>query len=145
MMCPRDGAECERRVHAAGVELDWCPECGGVWLDKGEIEAIQDLVVESYDAGRMVPPEDYDFSFSKHMQDNFGTIQCPRCGVDMETKEYAYWSQVLVDVCPKGCGLWLDREELTALEVFFARERSLEQKEKAQAAIWKSLAEMFGG
>ena len=24
-----------------GVEIDYCPDCGGIWLDKGEIEAIQ--------------------------------------------------------------------------------------------------------
>lgn len=28
-------------VHAHGVEIDVCTHCGGVWLDRGELEAIQ--------------------------------------------------------------------------------------------------------
>jgi Zn-finger nucleic acid-binding protein len=28
----------QRREH--GVTIDYCPECGGVWLDPGELEAL---------------------------------------------------------------------------------------------------------
>jgi hypothetical protein len=39
MKCPHDGAElAEREFHH--VKLDVCSECGGVWLDKGELEQL---------------------------------------------------------------------------------------------------------
>lgn len=39
MQCPRDGgALVEREFHH--VKVDVCSECGGVWLDKGELEQL---------------------------------------------------------------------------------------------------------
>jgi Zn-finger nucleic acid-binding protein len=31
-----------QEVQRAGVQLDICPNCGGVWLDRGELEKIQE-------------------------------------------------------------------------------------------------------
>ena len=37
--CPRDGAAmAERRHH--GLAIDECPVCGGVFLDRGELELL---------------------------------------------------------------------------------------------------------
>lgn len=39
MNCPVDGtvlAISERR----GVEIDYCPQCRGVWLDRGELDKL---------------------------------------------------------------------------------------------------------
>ncbi|MER3412095.1 MAG: hypothetical protein C4305_07260 [Thermoleophilia bacterium] len=39
MQCPVDGtalAMAERH----GVEIDYCPQCRGVWLDRGELDKI---------------------------------------------------------------------------------------------------------
>jgi Zn-finger nucleic acid-binding protein len=39
MMCPVDGTELQR-AERQGVEIDWCPRCRGVWLDRNELEKI---------------------------------------------------------------------------------------------------------
>lgn len=40
--CPRCGIDLtERELH--GVKIDQCSECGGMWLDKGELEMIEDM------------------------------------------------------------------------------------------------------
>ena len=39
MECPRDGAELVA-VDKGGVEIDYCPSCRGVWLDRGELDKI---------------------------------------------------------------------------------------------------------
>ncbi len=39
MMCPA----CDSNLKPAereGVEVDYCPQCHGVWLDQGELEQI---------------------------------------------------------------------------------------------------------
>jgi Zn-finger nucleic acid-binding protein len=39
MLCPIDGATLllsERR----GIEIDYCPKCRGVWLDRGELDKL---------------------------------------------------------------------------------------------------------
>jgi uncharacterized protein len=31
-----------------GVEIDYCPNCRGIWLDRGELEKIMDSSAEHY-------------------------------------------------------------------------------------------------
>ena len=41
MNCPVDGATLEMSERQ-GVEIDYCPTCRGVWLDRGELDKIID-------------------------------------------------------------------------------------------------------
>ncbi len=41
MQCPIDGAKLVL-AERSGVEIDYCPECRGVWLDRGELDKIID-------------------------------------------------------------------------------------------------------
>jgi len=49
MKCPIDNSELtisERQ----GVEIDFCPQCRGVWLDRGELDKILERT-GSFDSG----------------------------------------------------------------------------------------------
>ena len=37
--CPKDGAQL-MEINRGGVLVDVCPECKGVWLDRGELEKL---------------------------------------------------------------------------------------------------------
>lgn len=39
MQCPVDG-EVLVITERSGVEIDYCPKCRGVWLDRGELDKI---------------------------------------------------------------------------------------------------------
>ncbi len=39
MKCPVDGAQLVM-TERSGVEIDYCPQCRGVWLDRGELDKI---------------------------------------------------------------------------------------------------------
>lgn len=39
MKCPIDGTELVMSERQ-GVEIDYCPKCRGVWLDRGELDKI---------------------------------------------------------------------------------------------------------
>jgi Zn-finger nucleic acid-binding protein len=41
MNCPNDNSEL-RMTERNGVEVDYCPRCRGVWLDRGELDKILD-------------------------------------------------------------------------------------------------------
>jgi Zn-finger nucleic acid-binding protein len=41
MKCPIDGATLALSERS-GIEIDYCPECRGVWLDRGELDKIID-------------------------------------------------------------------------------------------------------
>mgnify|MGYP002714808254 CR=1 FL=1 len=43
MKCPVDG-ETLVMADRSGVEIDYCPKCRGVWLDRGELDKIIDRV-----------------------------------------------------------------------------------------------------
>ncbi|TNC48978.1 hypothetical protein FHG66_12480 [Rubellimicrobium rubrum] len=44
MKCPVDGATLVM-TDRSGVEIDYCPQCRGVWLDRGELDKIVDRAV----------------------------------------------------------------------------------------------------
>ena len=39
MKCPVDNATLSM-TERAGIEIDYCPECRGVWLDRGELDKL---------------------------------------------------------------------------------------------------------
>lgn len=39
MKCPVDNTEL-RMTERQGIEIDYCPQCRGVWLDRGELDKI---------------------------------------------------------------------------------------------------------
>ncbi len=39
MNCPVDGTLLTI-ADRSGIEIDWCPTCRGVWLDRGELDKI---------------------------------------------------------------------------------------------------------
>ncbi len=50
------------------LEIDECPECGGVWLDQGELEEAKDLVAPDL--------RWWDFEIWKHQPITRFMIQC---------------------------------------------------------------------
>lgn len=46
-LCPRCGVALEQVVRQ-GVTIDTCDGCGGIWLDKGELEALSEHEAESW-------------------------------------------------------------------------------------------------
>ena len=53
MKCPNDSATLVMSERA-GVEIDYCPECRGVWLDRGELDKIIERA--EVEASRSVAP-----------------------------------------------------------------------------------------
>ena len=39
MKCPNDGTDLAM-TERQGIEVDYCPKCRGVWLDRGELDKI---------------------------------------------------------------------------------------------------------
>ncbi len=133
MKCPRDGAELEVQRYEARIEIDVCPSCQGVWLDKGELEAIQSTVERDY-------ARELDRGFSPdevcHCDE---PIRCPRCSGEMEAREHGYCSGVMIDTCIEGCGVWVDTGELVALEKFYERQQGRRDARDVVTDLYLSL------
>ncbi len=55
-----------------GIEIDYCPDCRGVWLDRGELDKIIERSSQSIkhkqhdsDAGKQHYPTDSDYRYKK--------------------------------------------------------------------------------
>jgi uncharacterized protein len=142
MKCPHDGAELAGLTYEADIEVDRCPDCRGMWLDKGELEAIQQTVERSYaDEIKKIPDTALTQYKAARSARSLDSLKCPKCSEELHTREHGYCSQIYVDVCPACEGLWLDDGELAALEIFF--ERSQLDTPKIRKSFWRSLSDLF--
>lgn len=121
MDCPMDGTPLVTEIYETDIEVDVCPRCGGMWLDKGELEAIQQTVERDYSEALLSVPDTVKASQRASKQMSRPMLSCPGCKQEMSRKEYGYGSQVVIDLCAACGGIWLDRGELEELEVFFER------------------------
>jgi Zn-finger nucleic acid-binding protein len=98
-------------IHIQGVELDVCLNCGGIWFDEGELVRIQRESPEAMKAldDRYAP----EFEVVEAPQ---GTKRCPRCGLTRETYRYAYDTPVRLDSCQGGHGVFVEDQELAAIQ-----------------------------
>jgi len=86
------------------VEIERCPACGGVALDKGETDAIADLKLAHVIEGGEV-------ATAQHRQTR---ARCYECDRDMISLRGI--GDVEYDWCDKCERMFFDRGELTALE-----------------------------
>jgi Zn-finger nucleic acid-binding protein len=56
MKCPNDAATLVMSERS-GVEIDYCPECRGVWLDRGELDKILDRAASEFAPGAPAPAQ----------------------------------------------------------------------------------------
>ena len=55
MACPVDGAALVMSERS-GIEIDYCPTCRGVWLDRGELDKIIERNSASQPVQQSAPP-----------------------------------------------------------------------------------------
>lgn len=73
MMCPLC-AQSLKTVERQGVELDWCSQCGGLWLDQGELnELVRREAAAALARGEQaLRRERHDREFDATLEDPFG-------------------------------------------------------------------------
>lgn len=100
-----------RRFKAGTVTLDGCDGgCGGIWFDHRELARVNR---QHTDPDAPVADLKCDPQIRVHDDD---VRQCPKCdGVKLEKKLHCLGSGVIMDVCPKCKGLWLDCGELAKI------------------------------
>jgi Zn-finger nucleic acid-binding protein len=119
----------ERETHPAGVEIDRCPACRGVFLDHGELERVEiagrgqgrnklpaiDFVRRAFEHGRKVASVDGRMGAEPERE----ALDCPKCNDVMFEREWSIGTMVHVDVCLDCRSVWLDPGELETLEDIF--------------------------
>ena len=110
------------------VEIDYCCDCGGIWLDAGELEL---LFEDSNQAGQLIK------SFATAGSHNEKIHRCPICLAKMDKVSAGDENeQIVIDRCAKSHGLWFDRGELSLI----LSKGSFDKEKK----VVKLLTEVFG-
>ena len=114
-------------LELADVEIDHCIECGGIWLDAGELEM---LLADTGAAKKVID------SFKVETNCTEKPRLCPICYKKMQKVLIGKRPPVLlIDRCSKGHGLWFDKGELQNI----IDKAELDKENKIQ----KILADMF--
>jgi Zn-finger nucleic acid-binding protein len=115
-------------LELADVEIDHCVNCGGIWLDSGEINLLLD---DPAKAGQLLDSFEEDDSSLEQPR------KCPICGRKMAKVIVGRSDPPLrIDKCRRTDGLWFDRGELQDI---LARAQLDEH-----SRIQRLLADMFG-
>lgn len=67
MLCPIDGTQLVM-ADRSGVEIDYCPQCRGVWLDRGELDKIIERSVPAAAPPPAPEPRGYDRGYEREQQ-----------------------------------------------------------------------------
>jgi Zn-finger nucleic acid-binding protein len=91
------------------IELDYCPQCGGVWFDTSELELFlqtASLPVRDFSPETLLRlPE---------LKETPHARKCPVCHRKMRDVAIGK-PAIVIDVCKRGQGLWFDGGEVQQL------------------------------
>lgn len=108
LKCPRDGTSLQE-VSVAGIQLDKCHVCDGIWCDPGELERLRQLELPSIEKELEVRYGNPHVAAGEVS----GYMRCPRCADGrLQGVTVTYTRHVRVDRCETCLGFWLDRKEL---------------------------------
>lgn len=105
MLCPADKSPLIV-LELDEVEIDYCPECKGIWLDAGELEL---LLGNAPEAGQLFERMDHKPKVKEKKR------KCPICSKKMDKAACGPEQNIIIDKCRLNHGIWLDHGELEAL------------------------------
>jgi hypothetical protein len=85
------------------IEIDYCTECEGIWLDGGELELLLEEASEK---------EELLSSFKVADNSSETKIRCPICTKKMEKVLVGSGKKILLDRCKNHHGVWFNKGEL---------------------------------
>ncbi|MDY6911210.1 MAG: zf-TFIIB domain-containing protein [Chloroflexota bacterium] len=130
MKCPKCGNILKKKSHKS-IEVDYCANCKGMWLDLDELDQLEDNV---FDEDRLKGTLIFSSVVSEH--------HCPHC--DAELKQFRYRLHDLeLEFCENQHGFWLDEgEEKRVLELMKIRKKNMKRKSEAEEDWGKTLHQL---
>ena len=119
-------------VEHENVELDYCPNCLGVWFDAGELALL--LETAELEGGGLSLDS---ILTSPEARSTEKRRKCPICNVKMKKATVGHSPEILTDVCPRGDGLWFDSGEVGQLI------EQLPDRSDSQGRVINFLGEVF--
>jgi len=136
--CPQCNLEFEKAL-MAGVEIDYCPRCYGLWFEENELEWAKDA------KDRNLRWLDIDlWKDPVRFQVNKGEKVCPTDRMPLYEVRYGD-SNIKVDVCSICQGIWLDRGEFIEIIEYLKDKGEYEVMHHYIKNLFGELWEVFSG
>jgi uncharacterized protein len=114
--CPNCESDMET-VTIDAIELDECPNCKGIWFDADELNKVLEL-----DKAEVAQVDStIDLEKDKEVSFDRPPAFCPRCSGALEPRRYDTELPAIMEVCPRGHGIWLDNGELLEIHKYYER------------------------
>ncbi|MBN1187263.1 MAG: zf-TFIIB domain-containing protein [Bacteroidales bacterium] len=110
MKCPRCNIELTNKTildFKYFLNIDYCGNCGGIWLDNGELTRLEKTIEPTFYEIRKIPGN----------QEQMEIIICPSCDNSkiLQKRQHTRDKHVIIDFCPFCKGIWLDTGEIEAI------------------------------
>ena len=89
MQCPTDGTTLVMSERS-GIEIDYCPQCRGVWLDRGELDKIIDRAGREF-GGQAAPQAPAAPAQPTQQQPAYGQQVYPQQGYQQPYGDQGYY------------------------------------------------------
>ncbi len=128
MNCPKCDTALVKKFYKGMIEVDYCPNCRGIWLDFNELDRLEDVAFD----------ED-QFKGSLAHRECDVACKCPVCGGHLREFQYRLYDLKL-DLCPENHGFWLDAgEDERVIEIMRQRKADIHRKDEAESEWQKTL------
>lgn len=141
MQCPNKNCKHQelKEMLVAGIKVDYCPSCFGMWFEKGEFESAKnakDMSLRWIDIDLWKDKKLFDAKHSHRI--------CPKDRALLYEISYGD-SNVKIDVCNLCQGIWLDRGEFQKLLSYLQVKNKKELMDNYGRILAQEAWEVFSG
>jgi Zn-finger nucleic acid-binding protein len=127
MNCPKCATALTKKYYKGMLEVDFCPNCRGMWLDFDELDELEDMAFSE---------DQYKGSLVHYERDV--KYNCPVCDGQLHEFQYRLYDLKL-DLCPEKHGFWLDAgEDERVIEIMRTQKARIKHKIDAETE-WKQV------
>jgi Zn-finger nucleic acid-binding protein len=116
------------------IQLDQCPQCGGIWCDKWELFPIQ-----ADEAARLEPVNQELLRSLRRIEKR--KLYCPRCTASLAApREPLLGPDLQLRRCPKCDGIWLNRGQFSKYK---HHQKRIREEKLGTEAIVRKVEEIY--
>lgn len=116
--------------YEAPIVLNQCPECGGIWFDKGEM-----FQVKQGEAVKIESPLNAELLTRRSILENSNML-CPKDGKVLDIfKDPLFPKELIVEHCDECGGFWFNRGEFKDYQDYLLEKDKKPKGEKLERAI----------
>jgi Zn-finger nucleic acid-binding protein len=132
MNCPKCGAQLVRKSYKGVMEVEFCPNCRGMWLDFLELDRLEDLAfdLDEFKGSLVHRPAKTSYS-------------CPHCQSSLQEFQYRLFDLKLEYCRENQHGFWLDAgEDKRVMGIMATRASEIQRKVSAESEWRQTLKAM---